>query len=93
MSVESFDRAFRRRMMIAIAISVVVNAVVFGAAGIVGHRFLQSLQIMREKQPPQDVTIRRIYIRDLPGGGIKIETQDPNQSTPSNQPAAGPKSH
>ena len=75
MTVEAFDRAARRRLPIAIAVSLIVNAIVFGAAGLVGHRFLQSIQIMRDT--PHDVTIRRVFVRDLPGGGIQIVPDKP----------------
>jgi hypothetical protein len=67
------DTGFKSRLAIAISVSIVVNAIIFGTAGIIGHRFLQSLQLMIDQ--PRKVTIQRVYIRDLPGGGTVIERE------------------
>ena len=83
-TLDRFDRGFRRRITIALAISVVVNLVIFGYAGVLGHHFLQSLDIMREKDG--QVSIRRIY---LPASKLKAMQQPPFpgfHATPSPSP-------
>ena len=85
---DRFDRGFRRRIVIALAISVVVNLVVFGYAGKLGHHFLRSLEVMREKDG--QVNIRRVY---LPPSTLKAMQHPavplrPLTSSPSPTPVA-----
>jgi hypothetical protein len=56
-SLEAFDATFRKRLTVALAVSLVVNAVIFGTAGVTAHRFLQSLL-----PKPQPITVTRIVL-------------------------------
>ena len=59
-SLETFDKAFWRRLGIAITVSLAVNLVIFGYAGMLGHRFLQAIRV-REYEAGK-VTVRRIFL-------------------------------
>jgi hypothetical protein len=58
-SLAAFDQAHRKRIAIAIGVSLVVNAVVFGSAGVIAHHFLAGL---RHRSHPDRITVTRIII-------------------------------
>ena len=74
---EKHDKAFPRRLAIALGISLIINALIFGSAGLAGHYFLQSL-----RPKPKPVEIRRIVLpaRVLDAaGGIRPTSPAPSR--------------
>ena len=58
-TMERFDRAFRRRITVAVAVSLVVNAVVFGGASLVAFYYIRPLL---RRATPVNVSIRRVFL-------------------------------
>jgi hypothetical protein len=84
-TLEAYDRAFRRRLAIGIVVSLAVNIVIFGYAGLMGHRFLAALVAMG--RPPQNITVRRVFLPANRGNGALVIDHTGPTPTPSPSPS------
>ena len=66
-TIRAYDRNTRKRIIIAVSVSLVVNAIIFGYAGRAGHQFILALRRMEEEG--STVNIQRVILKHAPANG------------------------
>jgi len=91
-TIRAYDRNTRKRIIIAVSVSLVVNAIVFGYAGRVGHQFILALRRMESED--STVNIKRVILKQAPANGPDFApgTKPSSSPNPTSEGGAAPAS-